>query len=148
MHNNKHQMGHDKGFGLGSPAERFTRRMFARIVTSVARTLREHELSVAQLAALYLIDDRGTMRVGDVAAELVRSAPAASRMVDDLVRQGLVAREEDPTDRRARVLALTPAGHEFVALSSEARVKTMAEVAREMPAGAFRTLARIARPGR
>ena len=140
-----HQMKHDAAIQLGSPAERFTRQMFARIVTALARTLREHELSVAQLATLYLLDERGTMRVGEIATELERSAPAASRIVDDLVRQGLVARDEDATDRRARVLALTTAGNAFVARSSEARVRTIAEVAGTMPTVAFRTLANLAK---
>jgi len=114
--------------------------MFTRIVTGVARSLSESELSVAQLAALYLVDERETLRVGDIATELDRSAPAASRLVDDLVRQGLVARAEDKSDRRARVVTLTEQGRAFVARSSEARVKSIAEAARTMPEVAVRAL--------
>ena len=76
-----------KSPGLGSPAEAATRRMFTRIIASVARSLREHELSVAQLAALYLLDERGTLRVGDVSEELELSLPTTSRLIDDLVRK-------------------------------------------------------------
>lgn len=125
---------------LGSPAEKLTRRMFTRILGGVARTLAENDLSVAQLAALYLIDEQESLRISDVAAELALSAPTASRMVDDLVRQKLVAREEDATDRRARVLTLTAKGRTFVAKSSEARMETIAKAASEVSAETIRTV--------
>jgi DNA-binding MarR family transcriptional regulator len=125
---------------LGSAPERLTRRMFTRIIASVARSLQEHELSVAQLALLYVLDERETMRIGDVATELGLSAPTTSRLVDDLVRQELVARAEDPTDRRARVLSLATRGRAFIAKSSEARMVTMSAAIADVPASAFATL--------
>src|SRR5579883_2295337 len=107
--------------------------MLTRIITSLSRTLQEEELSVAQVATLYLLDEQGTMRVGDVGAALDRAAPATSRMIDDLVANGLVERKEDPSDRRARVLSLTPRGAKFIARAGEARVKTILETVRELP---------------
>jgi DNA-binding MarR family transcriptional regulator len=38
------------------------------------------------------------------------SSPTATRMIDILVARDLVTRVEDPTDRRAVVISLTPAG--------------------------------------
>lgn len=131
---------------LGSPAEKLTRRMFARIITAVARTIQEHDLDVAQLAVLYVLDERGSLRVGDVATELLVSLPTASRLVDDLVRQKLVAREEDPSDRRARVLTLASKGRAFVAKSSEARMATMAGVVADIPASALKSLLSLVKP--
>src|SRR4051794_11489986 len=125
---------------LGSPAEKFTRRMFTRIIAAVARTLREHDLSVAQLAALYLIDERKALRLGDVAAELGVTLPTASRFVDDLVRQRLVDREEDPSDRRARILTLAAKGRAFIATSSEARMVMIAGAAPDIPTSAIKAL--------
>jgi len=132
--------------GLGSPAEKLTRRMFTRIIANIARSVQEHELSVPQLAALYLLDERTTMRVGDVAVELALSAPTTSRLVDDLVRQELVSREEDPTDRRARMLSLAPRGRAFIAKSSEARMMTIATAVSEMPGHAVTALLSIRKP--
>jgi DNA-binding MarR family transcriptional regulator len=43
------------------------------------------------------------------------SQPAMSRMVDRLAGRGLVSRCVDPVDRRAVLLALTPAGRELQA---------------------------------
>jgi DNA-binding MarR family transcriptional regulator len=119
--------------GVGSPAEVLTRRLFTRIIAAVARALREHELSVGQVAVLYLLDERKTLRVTDVANELELGLPTASRLVDDLVRDKLVAREEDPNDRRARLLTLTPQGHAFIEESSKARMQTIVKAAAEMP---------------
>jgi MarR family transcriptional regulator for hemolysin len=113
--------------------ERITRRMFTRIITSLSHTLQEEELSVAQVATLYLLDEHGTMRIGDVASVLDRAPPATSRMIDDLVASGLVERKEDPTDRRARCLSLTSKGSKFIARAGEARVKTILEATRELP---------------
>jgi MarR family transcriptional regulator, organic hydroperoxide resistance regulator len=62
------------------------------------------ELSVAQLKALFALVDGGSMPIGGVAARLGIGLPAASSLVDRLVDQGLVARREDPIDRR-RTLA-------------------------------------------
>jgi DNA-binding MarR family transcriptional regulator len=107
--------------------EKFTRRMFTRIITTLARTLADEELSVGQVAALYLVDDRGTMRVSDVAEATGRALPAASRMVDDLVRRGFLEREEDPSDRRARVLTLTASGRRFITQAGADRVRTIKE---------------------
>ena len=37
--------------------------------------------------------------------------PAVSRAIESLVRKGLVSRDEDPDDRRRRLVALTDEGH-------------------------------------
>jgi DNA-binding MarR family transcriptional regulator len=107
--------------------------MFTRIIGALARTLVEQDLSVAEVAALYLLDERGRLRIGDVAEALGRSAPAASRMVDGLVRAGFVTREEDPNDRRARLLALAPAGAAFIDRAGVERVRTIEETLGSLP---------------
>lgn len=125
---------------LGSPPEKLTRRMFTRIITNVARSLQEHELSVAQLALMYLLDEREAMRVGDAATELGLSAPTTSRLVDDLVKQELVARSEDPNDRRARILTLGVKGRAFIAKTSEARMSTISSAVADVPASTLASL--------
>ncbi|HVA91983.1 MAG TPA: MarR family transcriptional regulator [Chloroflexota bacterium] len=53
---------------------------------------------------------RGALSVADVGACLFISHSAASRAVDRLVRDGYVRREENPVDRRQKVLTLTEEG--------------------------------------
>lgn len=66
-------------------------------------------LNITQAAALGFIDD-GAIRVRDVADSLQQHVSTASRLVDSLVHADLITRTEDPEDRRAVVLQLTPAG--------------------------------------
>jgi DNA-binding MarR family transcriptional regulator len=49
-------------------------------------------------------------------------------MIERLVQQGLLERSEDPTDRRAKQIALSPAGRALMEESIEARVRWMAEL--------------------
>jgi DNA-binding MarR family transcriptional regulator len=118
---------------VGSPIERFTRKMFTRIIANLAKTLESEDFSVAQIAALYLLDERQTLRVGELGSELGRSQPSTSRLVDSLVERKLVARREDAADRRARSLSLTAKGREMVARASAARVRTMLSTAESLP---------------
>jgi DNA-binding MarR family transcriptional regulator len=124
-----------------APLEILTRRMFTRIITALARTLQSEDLDVVQVAALYLVDDRGTMRIGDVAAAVDRSLAAVSRPIDDLVQRGLLLRTEDLNDRRARVLTLSAKGKKFLARAGKDRVRTMLEATAALPGNAAAVLA-------
>ncbi|WP_441290746.1 MarR family winged helix-turn-helix transcriptional regulator [Sorangium sp. KYC3313] len=118
---------------LGSPIERFTRMMFSRIIAGLARALHEEDFSVAQVAALHLVDQDGPVRVTALATSLGLSASAGSRLADGLVQRGLLARQEDPEDRRAKTLALTPLGRRFVDRASVERVRMIMETAESLP---------------
>ncbi|CAN97960.1 transcriptional regulator, MarR family [Sorangium cellulosum So ce56] len=118
---------------LGSPLERFTRMMFSRIIAGLARELHEEDFSVAQVAALHLVDHGGPMRVTVLATSLGLSASAGSRLAEGLVQRGLLARQEDPEDRRAKTLALTPLGRRFVDRASVERVRVIMETAESLP---------------
>ncbi len=53
---------------------------------------------------------RENVRQGVLADEMGLEGPSVVRLIDLLAAEGLVERREDPTDRRAKVLHLTPAG--------------------------------------
>jgi DNA-binding MarR family transcriptional regulator len=133
--------------GRTNPIERATRRMFTRIMTSLARTLQDEALTVGQIAAVFLVDDRGSARVADLTEALGLSPSATSRMVDALVTRGFLARVEDPDDRRARRLSLTPVGRAFVERLGEERVSVVQGVAGKLPAAVVeRIISAIDRP--
>ncbi|MDP8923285.1 MAG: MarR family transcriptional regulator [Chloroflexota bacterium] len=75
------------------------------------RLMGDEELSVAQLAALMLLEFEGERSVGELAALLGRSLSATSRLLDGLVRRELIDRREDPNDRRTKRAAISPRGH-------------------------------------
>jgi DNA-binding MarR family transcriptional regulator len=78
------------------------------------RTMADHEISVAQLATLTLLDAEGSSTVGDLANDLGRSLSATSRLIDQLVQRGIVSRQEDERDRRVKRIALAPLGRELI----------------------------------
>jgi len=112
-----------------------TRKMFTRIITALSRTLLDEELSVAQVAVLYQADERGQMRIGEIADVIGRSLPSTSRLVDDLAKRGFVIRSEDPDDRRARVIVLSPEGRKFLDRAGADRVRAIREAVTSMKLG-------------
>lgn len=54
------------------------------------------------------------VRQKDLAASVGIEGPSLVRLIDALVMKGLIERSEDATDRRARLLSLTPGGEEIV----------------------------------
>lgn len=57
----------------------------------------------------------GPLTLGDLAERLGTDRPYVTLVVDDLELRGLVSRTMHPTDRRRRLVAVTPAGQEAAA---------------------------------
>ena len=74
---------------------------------------RRNGFSMSQLRALVHIS-RGTRGVRDIGDDLEVSSAAASQMLERLVQQGLITREEDPHDRRVKQIVLTDKGQQVV----------------------------------
>jgi DNA-binding MarR family transcriptional regulator len=68
------------------------------------------ELTMAQAKLLYLVTTAGPLTVSDVGARLGISVSTASGAIDHLVQLGLLARAEDPTNRRQVLVSATKAG--------------------------------------
>lgn len=90
------------------------------------------ELSMAQLATLYVLDAGETVTLGGLAARVGRSVSASSRLVDGLVRRDLVERLEDPADRRARRLVLTAAGDALLRRVERTRADAQLEIMKRL----------------
>lgn len=91
------------------------RQMQRRMSLGMQRELRDelHSVTVHQLGVLMVLRDRSvTMR--ELAHELEVGESAATAVVDRLVRQGLVLRKDDPSDRRVVRLALSDTGESLV----------------------------------
>lgn len=69
------------------------------------------------LLHLHLLGD-GT-RQKDLAASVGIEGPSIVRLLDTLIAKGLIQRSEDATDRRAKLLYLTPKGKQSVARIQE-----------------------------
>ena len=83
-----------------------------QIEAEIRRRLREHfEISLARfdyMAQLYRHKDGMKMRA--LSKYLMVTGGNITGLTDELAREGLVARESSPTDRRAWIVRLTPKG--------------------------------------
>jgi DNA-binding MarR family transcriptional regulator len=73
--------------------------------------LQEVGVSFTQLKCLGILSEaRGPISLGRLADELALSPAAISRAVDGLVQRGELKRDEDPEDRRSKIVSLAPRG--------------------------------------
>lgn len=76
--------------------------------------MRAQGASLAQLKLLMLIERCGGMRSTDIADALGQAPRTVTEAVDGLERDGLVVRNPDPSDRRAKRINLTDEGRAVI----------------------------------
>lgn len=86
------------------------------------------QLSISQLKLLRLVGLNGSLTVGDAAAFLKVSKPAASKAVDKLVRKMYLERSPGKLDRREIWLSLTDASWKLLSGYGVAREKKLKEI--------------------
>jgi len=80
-----------------------------------------HNLSVSLTNTLFYAARMKQLTINELAKHLGVSMPAASQLVDRIVEQGWLRREECPHDRRSRLISLTESGSELVAEAKRER---------------------------
>jgi DNA-binding MarR family transcriptional regulator len=80
----------------------------------MAASLRHVGLTPAQSEVLEVVRQRGPLTLAELGRLVVCETGSPSRLVDTLVRRGLLKREPSPGDKRVVVLSLTPAGEATV----------------------------------
>ena len=88
--------------------------LIARAVLRLGRRLRaarpDKSVNLSTLALLTTLFRRGPMSAVQLAREERLQPQSLTRILAAMTREGLIAREPDPTDRRARLISLTQAG--------------------------------------
>lgn len=69
-----------------------------------------HGGSIGRYKVLGMLSGKGPIRSGELATLCASSPSAMSEVIEGLSAEGLVRRVDDPTDRRAVVVALTDQG--------------------------------------
>lgn len=125
-----------------------------RFIRCQMRRNRQADLTVPQFRALVFLSHSEDASLSAMAEHLGLSLPAASRMMDVLVRRGLVRRRDQPRDRRRVSLSLTPRGRSAFeaafAATHAAMSRSLKSIPREELAlihAAMRTLSRTFAPG-
>ncbi|MEU8221995.1 MarR family transcriptional regulator [Kribbella sp. NPDC048915] len=97
-----------------------------------------------QFRVLRTLDGAGAaLRLSELAARLGIVPRSATSVVDDLESAGLVARTPDPSDRRATLVDLTPAGRKILSTLREKRRAVMAEELSRLTPEEQQTLAHL-----
>ncbi|MFF3073430.1 MarR family winged helix-turn-helix transcriptional regulator [Kitasatospora sp. NPDC057904] len=80
-----------------------------------------------------LAEAEDASRVTDLAHRLMVKSSHVTRQIDRLQGQRLVARTQDPTDRRARQVELTPEGHAVLDRLKQANITGLADALDGVP---------------
>jgi len=125
-------MAEDKRAEFEQAMRRWARVFMHRSMHGFAMHLRSNHLSMSQMGALMHVQHHGTCAVAAIGDGLGVTSAAVSQIVDRLVEQGMVHREEDPEDRRAKRIHLTPVGIAAVDRAIRARQQWFADLAGSM----------------
>lgn len=101
--------------------ERAMGQIMQRSMRSFWQYTKEQGLSMTQMLALRHIHYNQDCNISQISEELGVTTAASSQLLDRLVQQGLIARRENPNDRRHKQLVLTEKGRQILTESMLAR---------------------------
>ncbi len=99
--------------------------LFGRFAATIAR---EQGTVSPERAKVLVRLAGGPMRAGELAHQCMLTPPAVTELVEALVGDGLVRRDEDPSDRRAVRVSLAPAGRRQVERYQDAIALSLGDV--------------------
>lgn len=94
-----------------------------------SRFVKASGFSMPQFFLLMHVHQHAQCGISDLSDHMDITTAAASQLVDKLVQAGLLIRAEDPNDRRARQLALTELGREWIEKGITERYRWVEQVA-------------------
>ena len=93
----------------------------------------DEAVTLTQFRTLVVLASQGETKLVALADRLDVTPSTAQRMVERLLRAGLVSREPNPDNRREVLLALTPDGQALVRRVTRRRRRALSEIAAGMP---------------
>ncbi len=89
-------------------------RCYREVRQIAERSIAEAGLGLSDFAALEALLHKGPLTITGIQAKVLLASGSMTAAVDRLERKGLVIRRSTPSDRRAKVLKLTPEGKRVV----------------------------------
>jgi DNA-binding MarR family transcriptional regulator len=99
----------------------------------VRRTMPRAEWSLTAATTLDTLGREGPQRVSELVAREAISQPGMTGLIARLAAAGLVERGPDPTDGRATLVSITPAGRDWLAQRHAQRAQRVAAQLRRLP---------------
>lgn len=91
-------------------------------------------LSMPQFSILMQLHHKGACGMSEISDRFEVTPAAASQLVEKLVQSGFILRDEDPNDRRAKLLNLTDSGRDLIQQGIEERYRWMEQIASRLDA--------------
>ena len=85
-------------------------------------------LSLARTKVLTRLREQGAVRQNVLAVDLGLAPHSITDIVDGLERQGLAERRPDPSDRRAKLVAITKAGESCLTVANATRQRLLRQI--------------------
>jgi DNA-binding MarR family transcriptional regulator len=104
----------ERGYGLAAGSLIRTELLLTRYLDAV---LRPHGISFPRFSILSALHEQESISLGQLADSLAIHPTTITSSIDRLERDGLAARAAHPTDRRATLATLTPAGRRVFAMA-------------------------------
>ena len=90
---------------------------------------KDQGLTLTQTDVMHLIFQEDGCDLTTICHHLAISRSAASQLVERLYREGLVTREDDPADRRSKIVRLTVKGEDLVTRHQDLRRAWLTDLA-------------------
>lgn len=100
-----------------------------RSMRDTARFVKTSGISMPQFFMLMHLHRHLQCGISDLSEHMDTSTAATSQLVDKLVQAGWLTRSEDPNDRRAKKVELTPEGKTLIEKGIEQRYRWVNELA-------------------
>ncbi|MDP8983424.1 MAG: MarR family winged helix-turn-helix transcriptional regulator [Acidobacteriota bacterium] len=107
------------------------------------RSIDKLGLGLSDFAVLEMLLHKGPQPVNTIGAKVLLTSGSITAAVDRLEARGLVRRANDPQDRRARIVHLTPPGRKLITCAFAEHSNTMENAAAILSPSQRSTLVRL-----
>ena len=125
----------------------FFQRIFSLAESGSMDRMIELDVSFTQARTMFLLahTDR-PLAINAIAAQLGLSVAATGRNIDQLVKLGIVERQENPDDRRVKLVSLSPQGFEIADQQIEQKRQAVRKFVDRLSATEAENLTQALRP--
>ena len=125
----------------------FFQRIFSLAESGSMDQMIELDVSFTQARTMFLLAHTdGPLPINEIASQLGLSVAATGRNIDQLVRLGIVERQENPDDRRVKLVSLSPTGFEVADQQFEQKRRAVRKFVDRLSATEAENLTQALRP--
>lgn len=104
-----------------------------QLITATVRQ-QPRDISLTAASVLAMVERTGPRRITDLAAAQGVTQPSVTSLLKVLEQAGLAERQADPADQRVVLVALTPAGTDYLRARRRAGAEALARLIDKLPA--------------